>query len=206
MKIANQQNNTGKIFVISGPSGSGKTTLLGKLVQDREISKLLIKSRSLTTRPKRSQERQDKDYFFVTRLEFKRLLKTKKILEWTRYLGYYYGTPKQFVDVQLKLGKNLGFCLDLKGAAILKKIYPKNTVTIFVLPPSLETLKARIKKRCKCTAKQEITRRLNLARREIKDYSRFDYCILNKNLQVALGELKEIIKKSVFTTGGINGI
>ncbi len=206
MKIANKQKKTGKIFVISGPSGSGKTTLLGKLIQDREISRLLIKSRSFTTRPKRSQERQGEDYFFVTRLEFKRLIKQKKILEWTRYLGYYYGTPKQFVDVQLKKGKNLGFCLDLKGAAILKKIYPKNTVTIFVLPPSLKTLKTRIKKRCKCTAKQEIAQRLSLARREIKACSRFDHCILNKNLQVALGKLKEIIKKAIFSTGGTNGI
>lgn len=206
MKITNKQNKTGKIFVISGPSGSGKTTLLGKLIQDKEISKLLIKSRSLTTRPKRSQEKQGEDYFFVSADEFKRLLKTKKILEWTRYLGYYYGTPKQFVDAQLKKGKNLGFCLDLKGAEILKKIYPKNTVTIFVLPPSLKTLKSRIEKRCKCTAKQEIAQRLRLARQEIKACSRFDHCILNKNLQVALEELKEIIKNTIVFTGGTNGI
>ena len=220
MKIANQpkklklKNNglasgsqsQGKIFVISGPSGSGKTTLLGKLTQDKEISKLLIKSRSLTTRPKRSQERQGKDYFFVTPAEFKHLLKSKKILEWTRYLGYYYGTPKQFVDAQLKKGKNLGFCLDLKGAEILKKIYPKNTVTIFVIPPSLKTLETRIKARCKYTTKQEIAQRLRLARREIKACSRFDHSVLNKNLQVALGKLKEIIKGEIFPTGGINGI
>ncbi len=206
MKIANKQKNTGRIFVISGPSGSGKTTLLSKLTQDKEINKLVIKSRSLTTRPKRSQERQGKDYFFVTPVEFKHLLKTKKILEWTRYLGYYYGTPKKFVDAQLKKGKNIGFCLDLKGAAILKKIYPKNTVTIFVLPPSLKTLKTRIQERCKCTAKQEIAQRLRLARREIKACPRFDYCILNKNLQTASAKLKEIIKKAISPTGGVNGI
>jgi guanylate kinase len=206
VKIAKTQKKPGKIFVISGPSGSGKTTLLGKLIQDKDISKLLIKSRSLTTRPKRPQEKQGEDYFFVSLEEFKRRLKTKKILEWTRYLGYYYGTPKQFVDAQLKKGKNLGFCLDLKGAAILKKIYPKDTITIFVLPPSLKTLKTRIQERCKCTAKQEIAQRLKLASREIKACSRFDYCILNKNLQVALGQLKKIIKKAVFAPGGTNAI
>ncbi|MDD5097667.1 MAG: guanylate kinase [Candidatus Omnitrophica bacterium] len=204
--LASDSQSQGKIFVISGPSGSGKTTLLSKLTQDKEISKLLIKSRSLTTRPKRSQERQGKDYFFVTSFEFKRLIKQKKILEWTRYLGYYYGTPKQFVDAQLKKGKNIGFCLDLKGAAILKKIYPKNTVTIFVLPPSLETLKTRIQKRCNCTAQQEVVQRLKLARREIKACSRFDHCILNKNLQVASDKLKEIIKKAISPTGGTHGI
>jgi len=183
----------GKIFVISGPSGSGKTTLLSRLIQDKEISKLLIKSRSLTTRHRRLGERQGKDYFFVTKDEFRRLLKAKKILEWTRYLGYYYGTPRELVEAQLKKGRHIGFCLDLKGAAILKKIYPKNTVTVFVLPPSLKTLKTRIEGRCKSTDKKEVAQRLRLARRELLAAPGFDYCILNNNLQVALRELKEIV-------------
>ena len=193
MKTARGHKKQGKIFVISGPSGSGKTTLLNKLIQDREISKLLIKSRSLTTRPRRCQERDGKDYFFVSPDEFSRLLKAKKILEWTRYLGYYYGTPREHVEVRLKKGGHIGFCLDLKGAAILKKIYPKNTVTVFVLPPSLETLKARIEGRSKSTDKKEVAQRLKLAARELSAASGFDYCILNNNLQVALKELKEII-------------
>ncbi|MDD5060493.1 MAG: ATP-binding cassette domain-containing protein, partial [Candidatus Omnitrophica bacterium] len=147
MKTSGRQKKQGKIFVISGPSGSGKTTLLNRLIQDKEIGKLLIKSRSLTTRPRRWQERDGRDYFFISPGEFKRLLKAKKILEWTRYLGYYYGTPRGEVEARLKKGGHIGFCLDLKGAALLKKIYPKNTVTVFVLPPSLETLKARIEGR-----------------------------------------------------------
>ena len=193
MKTAKKQKKLGKIFVISGPSGSGKTTLLSSLIQDQEISKLLIKSRSFTTRPKRSQEKEGQDYFFVSQDEFKYLLKTKKILEWTKYLGYYYGTPRELVETQLRKGKHLGFCLDLKGAALLKKIYPENTVTVFVLPPSLKTLKTRIQGRCKCTDKKEVDQRLRLARRELLAAPSFDYCILNSNLQVALRELKEII-------------
>ena len=193
MKTAKKQRKQGKIFVISGPSGSGKTTLLSSLIQDKEIGKLLIKSRSFTTRPKRSQEKEGQDYFFVSPSEFKQLLKAKKILEWTKYLGYYYGTPKELVETQLKKGRHLGFCLDLKGAALLKKIYPKNTVTVFVLPPSLETLKTRIQGRCKCTDKKEVDQRLKLARRELFAAPGFDYCILNSNLQVALRELKEIV-------------
>ena len=193
MKAAKIQNKLGKIFVISGPSGSGKTTLLTSLIQDNKIGKLLVKSCSITTRPKRSQEREAKEYFFVSPTEFRRRLKAKKILEWTRYLGYYYGTPRELVEAQLKKGRHIGFCLDLKGAAILKKIYPKNTVTVFVLPPSLKTLKTRIEGRCKSTDKKEVAQRLRLARGELLAAPGFDYCILNNNLQVALRELKEIV-------------
>jgi len=195
VKAKKRQNKPGKIFIISGPSGSGKTTLLTKLIQNKKIGKLLAKSRSVTTRSRRFGERQGKDYFFVTEDKFKRLLKAKKILEWTRYLGYYYGTPRELVENRLKTGKHIGFCLDLKGARVLKKIYPHNTVTIFVLPPSLNVLKARIEGRCRETNKKEITQRLLLAQREILAASQFDYRILNRNLRAAFKELKKIFLK-----------
>ena len=200
MKAAKIQHKPGKIFVISGPSGSGKTTLLTSLIQDKKISKLLVKSCSITTRPKRSKEREAKEYFFVNPAEFRRLLKAKKILEWTRYLGYYYGTPKGTLEKQIKNGKNVGLCLDLKGAKILKKIYPDNTVTIFVLPPSLSVLKERIKNRCRRTNQQEVAQRMLLARRELRAANKFDYCILNQNLSVALKELKNIFFAAVSGT------
>ena len=95
--------------------------------------------------------------------------------------------------MQIKKGRHLGFCLDLKGAAILKRIYPKNTVTVFVLPPSLKTLKTRIEGRCNSTDKKEVAQRLRLARGELLAAPGFDYCILNNNLRAAIGELKEII-------------
>ncbi|HPT39776.1 MAG TPA: guanylate kinase [Candidatus Omnitrophota bacterium] len=192
MKADNIQKKPGKIFVISGPSGSGKTTLLTKLLQEKQIRKSLIKSCSMTTRPKRSGEREAKEYFFVTLAEFRRLLKAKKILEWTRYLGYYYGTPKEPLEKQLTKGKSVGLCLDLKGARIFKKLYPDNTVTIFVLPPSLSVLKERIQNRCRRTNPQEIRQRLLMARRELQSAGKFDYCILNQNLAAALKELKRI--------------
>ncbi len=197
MKAKKRINESGKIFVISGPSGSGKTTLLSSLIQDKTIAKLLTKSCSITTRPKRSKEKQGKDYFFVNLAEFKRLLKAKKILEWTKYLGYYYGTPKGPLEKQLKAGKNLGLCLDLKGAEVLKNLYPDKIITVFVLPPSLNTLEARIKNRCSKTNKKEIIQRIRLARRELLAASRFDYCILNQNLQIALKELKNIFLKEI---------
>ncbi len=195
--LASASQSQGKIFVICGPSGSGKTTLLTSLIQDKKIGKLLAKSCSVTTRPKRSGEREGKDYFFVTATEFRRLLKAKKILEWTRYLGYYYGTLREPLESQIKGGRNLGLCLDLKGARILKKIYPKNTVTVFVLPPSLSVLKARIQNRCSQTNKKEVTQRIRLARRELLAASGFDHCILNQNLRIALKELKDIFLQEI---------
>ena len=190
--LPSSRQSQSKIFVISGPSGSGKTTLLTSLTQDKKIRKLLVKSCSITTRPRRSPEREAEEYFFVTLKEFRRLLKAKKILEWTRYLGYYYGTPKEPLEKQLKDAKSVGLCLDLKGARILKKIYPQHTVTIFVLPPSLSVLKERIQNRCQQTNQQEVAQRMLLARKELQAAEEFDYCILNQNLPAALKELKSI--------------
>jgi guanylate kinase len=193
VKTAKRQNNSGKIFVISGPSGSGKTTLLTNLIRDKKIGKLLVKSCSITTRPKRSGEREGREYFFVARQEFGRRLKEKKILEWTKYLGYYYGTLKEPLEKQLKKGKHVGLCLDLKGARIIKKIYPKKAVTIFILPPSLSELKERIQNRSRQTNPREVAQRLLLARRELQAAGKFDYCILNQNFPAALKELKSIV-------------
>jgi len=90
------------LFIVSGPSGSGKTTLASSVLKSPELKNRLIKSISLTTRPRRPGEKDKKDYFFVPEERFKKLLKAKKILEWTRYLGYYYATPKDFVESQLE--------------------------------------------------------------------------------------------------------
>lgn len=191
----------GLIFVVSGPSGSGKTTLLKKLRTDRQLDKRLAKSISFTTRPKRSSEKDKKDYFFITQARFEQALKAKKILEWTRYLGYYYATPRDFVEKQLKQGKHVILCLDLKGAFKIKRVYPKNTVLIFIIPPSLETLQERIGTRCNKTKKEEIKERLKLAKTELLASCRYDYCLVNKRLQRATEELREIILRE---TGTLN--
>ena len=184
---------SGIIFIISGPSGSGKTTLLKKLIASRELQGKLIKSVSLTTRPQRPGEEEGEDYFFISKAEFKKRLAAKKILEWTRYLGYYYATPKDFLERNLGANTHRALCLDLRGAAKIKRLYPKNTVTIFVTPPSLATLKRRIaNRRCK-TKREEIAQRMQLAIRELCATKRYDYRILNKDLRLALKELKDIV-------------
>jgi guanylate kinase len=185
--------------VISGPSGSGKTTLLKGLLKHKALRGKVIKSVSLTTRLPRQGEKNRKDYFFVTREEFRRKLRAKKILEWTKYLGYYYATPLDFVKTQLKKGKNVLLCLDLKGALKIRRLYPKNTVLIFILPPSLEALRERIAGRCRKTKKEEIGARLKQAKKEFLALKKYDYSIINKNLSQAARELKEIVLKEINT-------
>ena len=192
-----QIKNQGLIFIISGPSGSGKTTLLKKLLLVRTLKNRLARSISFTTRPKRSNEKDGEDYFFLSDKQFKEKQKAKKILEWTRYLGCYYATPKDFVEKQLKKGKYLILCLDLKGTLKIKRLYPKDTITIFVMPPSLEALKDRIKKRCNTTKKEEVQKRLKLAQAELLAANRYDYCLVNKELGQVAKELKGIILSKI---------
>jgi guanylate kinase len=183
----------GLIFVISGPSGSGKTTLAQALVKDKRLAPRLAKSISVTTRPRRAGERQGRDYFFLGRKEFLKKRRVKKILEWTRYLGYYYGTPREFVERKLALGKSMVFCLDSRGVAQLKKIYPEQLRTIFVIPPSLAELEQRIIRRSPKIARDEIKKRLRLAQRELSLAGRYDFRIINTRFSQALKDLKKIV-------------
>lgn len=200
MSFPQKHRGRGLIFVISGPSGSGKTTLLKKLLKSKELLKKgLVKSISFATRPRRSTEKPGEDYFFITKEEFKQERKAKKILEWTRYLGYYYATPKDFIEKQLGMGRHIFLCLDLKGALKIRQLYPKNTVTVFIIPPSLVTLKNRIQERCNKTKKEEIRQRLKLAKRELLASQRYDYCLVNQNLRRAVRELKGIILREIDT-------
>jgi guanylate kinase len=190
-------SNQGLIFVISGPSGSGKSTLLSHVLKDNGLKNRLVKSLSFTTRPKRSGEREGKDYFFITERQFKQQRSTKKILEWTKYLGYYYATPRDFLERQIQKGKDILLCLDLKGAQKIKRFYPKNTVTIFVAPPSLEILGERIRRRCRKTKRVEIQQRIKRARLELLAMHRYDYCLVNKDLGQAVRQLKSAILKEI---------
>lgn len=190
---------SGLIFIISGPSGSGKTTLLKNLIKTAQLKQRLVKSISFTTRPKRVGEKNGKDYFFISERQFKQKLKAKKILEWTRYIGYYYATPRDFIEAKLKQDRHIILCLDLKGTLTIKRLYPKNTVTIFVIPPSLGALKERIKRRGDKTKKEEIAKRLELAHQEMQAHPKYDYCVINKDLTKTVSELKNIILNKINT-------
>ncbi|MFH1398457.1 MAG: guanylate kinase [Candidatus Omnitrophota bacterium] len=199
ISVDKKLRKTGLIFVVSGPSGSGKTTLVQGVLTAKKLKNKFARSVSFTTRPKRPGEKEGQDYFFVSGPEFKAEVKAKKILEWTRYLGYYYGTPKDFVDRQLKRLKNLFFCIDLRGARNIKRLYPDSTVTIFIRPGSLKDLPLRIRKRCKGTREKEIKSRLRLAKKEVLAAKTFDHQLVNKDLKEALKELKNIVLEHTST-------
>jgi guanylate kinase len=185
---------SGKIFVISGPSGSGKTTLAASLLEQPDLRGKLCRSISVTTRSPRSGERNKRDYFFISKAEFKRRLKAKKILEWTTYLGYYYGTDKDFVEDRLLRYKGIVLCLDVVGAMRLKRMYHMRAVTIFVLPPSRKELYRRIRQRSSSTPEHEIAGRLAVAREEIKAAKDYDYRLVNRDLTKAIERLKKIVR------------
>ncbi len=185
-----------KIFVVSGPSGSGKTTLVAKAVGAKGLRNRLIRSVSFTTRRRRPGEKQGRDYFFISRAQFGQRRRERKVLEWTKYLGYYYATPGDFVEHRLNEGKNIILCLDLKGARRIKHFYPARAVTIFIAPPTLGALKDRIEGRCR-TGKSELKERLKLAGEELGHRRDYDYVVVNNDFPGALKKLQGIIKKEI---------
>lgn len=192
----NQKKAYAKIFVVSGPSGSGKTTLAAQLAGVKAFRNRLLRSVSFTTRRRRPGEKEGRDYFFISKQEFEQWLKERKVLEWTRYLDYYYGTPLDFVERHLREGKHLILCLDLKGARRIKRFYPKRTVTIFILPPTLKALRGRIEGRCRMQ-KKELEERLNLAVKELESCRSYDYTVVNNSLPAAIKKLARLIKKEI---------
>ena len=179
----------GKIFIVSAPSGCGKTTLCKKLLKDKLK---LHQSVSITTRPPRRGERNGVDYSFVSAEEFIRMIDAKELLEYEENFGFLYGTPKKTVEDLLQKGRNVLLSIDVKGAMNVRKNYPKNSVLIFVMPPSMEELKNRLESREADTAKA-IVNRLKVAKQEIAFKDKYDYVVINDRLGTAYKILKETI-------------
>lgn len=182
-------NRKGKIFVISAPSGCGKTTLCRKLLNDKLK---LARSISATTRSARKGEKEGVDYFFVSPAEFIAMIDKKDFLEYEENFGYLYGTPKKLVEELLNSGKNVLLSIDVKGAMNVRKLYPKESVLIFILPPSIEALKKRLEERSSDAA-HSILNRLKISRKEIAYKNRYDYTVVNDRLATAYKKLKNII-------------
>lgn len=182
-------NSPGKIFVISAPSGCGKTTLCKKVLNDKLN---LRHSISVTTRLPRKGEREGVDYFFVSAEEFIAMIDAGELLEYEDNFGYLYGTPKKFVDEILKKGKNVLLSIDVKGAMNVRKLYPSQSVLIFIMPPSVDALKKRLESRMADTS-HAISGRLKIAKKEIAYKDKYDYLIVNDRLDTAYKKLKGII-------------
>ncbi len=180
---------TGKIFVVSAPSGCGKTTLCNRLLSD---GLGLANSVSMTTRPPRPGEKNGVDYRFVSGKRFDRIVRKKGFLEYEENFGYFYGTPRAFVENHLNKGKSVLLSIDVKGAMKIQKAYSRESVLIFLLPPSMVALKKRLRSR-KSDSLAVIRRRLGVAKRELSYKKRYDYRIVNDNLEKAYRRLKNVV-------------
>ncbi len=180
-----------KIFIISGPSGSGKTTLYKRLLKNPSLKRRLSKAVSVTTRLRRHNEKAGRDYEFVSKKDFLELKKNRQLLESQNVFGYLYGTSKSNVEAILKAGRDCLLVVDVKGEREIKKIFP-GAVSIFILPPSATILKQRLKGRS-TEGERDLQKRLLIAREEIRQSQRYDYRIVNNNLNTALKKLKPVI-------------
>ncbi|MCD6546298.1 MAG: guanylate kinase [Thermotogae bacterium] len=179
----------GIFYVISGPSGAGKTTILKKIM--RNVDNLAF-SVSYTTRPKRPNEREGADYFFVTEEQFKDLIEKDEFVEWALVHGYYYGTSKKFIEMELSKGYDIVLDIDVQGALSIMQKY-SNAVFIFLAPPSFDTLKERLLKR-KTESEKDLVKRIEDAKWELSKISMFDYIVINDSIESTVGKIKSIIE------------
>lgn len=180
----------GKIIAVSAPSGGGKTSVVKQVLRDFPE---LVFSVSVTTRPKRKNEVDGVDYFFVDDKEFERRIENNEFIEWERFYDYYYGTLKSFVDDNISAGKSVLFEVDVKGALSLKKIYPESHL-IYIDPPSFEELVKRLKNR-KTESEEDLQKRIDRAKMELSYKQEFDYIFVNDELNKVYKNVKSLIKE-----------
>jgi len=183
---------SGIVFIISAPSGSGKTTLTNEL---RRLVPNLEFSISYTTRAPRGSEQNGREYFFVSRAEFQKMIARGEFLEHAEVFGNYYGTARRFFAEAKAKSKDLLLDIDVQGARQIKHTMT-DAVSIFVLPPSRETLEWRLRRRSQAEGGQSeevIERRLHMAAKEIENYHHYDYLVVNDQLEQSTDELKAIV-------------
>lgn len=181
--------NNGMLVVLSGPAGSGKDTVISELFKsDFDITK----SVSMTTRKPRDGETDGIDYIFVSEEDFLDAVENGELLEYARYGVNYYGTPKGPVDKWLEDGHIVILKIDVEGAGNIRKIYP-DTVSIFIMPPSMQILEKRLRDRGS-EDEEDVLRRLKIAFNEIERCrNEYDYVVINDDLQDAVDDIKTII-------------
>ena len=184
----------GKLIVFSAPSGAGKTSIVHRLLK---TDLPLAFSVSACSRPKRPEEVNGTDYYFLSPEEFKQRIDNHEFLEWEEvYPGSYYGTLKSELDRIWQLGKHVVFDVDVIGGINIKKLYPRETLSIFVMPPTIEELEVRLKIRG-TESPESLKKRLDKAKYEISFADQFDYQLLNDNLDRSTPEIKEVIAKFI---------
>ncbi|WP_394352862.1 guanylate kinase [Flavivirga algicola] len=187
----NNNINKGKLIVFSAPSGSGKTTIVKHLLGIEDLN--LEFSISATSREKRNEEIDAKDYYFLSAEEFKSKIKNDEFLEWEEvYRDNFYGTLKTEVERIWAMGKHVIFDIDVSGGLRIKRKFPEETLAVFVKPPSIDELKIRLKKR-KTESEDKINMRVAKASAELATAPLFDVIVVNDDLDKALENAHKLV-------------
>ncbi|MGN0712139.1 MAG: guanylate kinase [Anaerovoracaceae bacterium] len=181
------EKHAGKLFILSGPSGAGKGTICKALLAETDLEL----SVSMTTRNPRTGETEGESYYFVSKDEFLRKIDASGFLEYAEVYGNFYGTPKQPVIDKLSAGTDVILEIDMQGALKVKENYPDG-VFIFILPPSMSELRKRLTGRGTETA-EAIEMRLGETLKELSYIDKYDYCVVNGQLEEAVARVKAIV-------------
>ena len=181
----------GKLIILSGPSGTGKSSIAKKILENEAYN--LSFSISVTSRLKREDEEDGKDYYFLSIDSFKSKIEDNEFLEWEEvYPTQYYGTLKIEIERLKSMGKNVIFDVDVNGAMSIKRRHKEESVSIFIKPPSIEALEERLRNR-KTETEDSIARRVRKANMENTYARKFDHIIENKDLNEAVKQVEEIV-------------
>ncbi len=200
--IARPIARRGVCLVVAAPSGAGKSTISRALLDSEAELSLSV---SVTTRAPRPGEQEGVHYFFRSQAEFAALREAGALLEWAEVFGRFYGTPKQAVQQALDAGRDVIFDIDWQGHRQLRAALPGDVVGVFVLPPSLEALDARLRRRGG-DAPAEIARRMAAARREIAHWQEFDHVVVNTVLETAVSAVRSVLHAARLATARQRGL
>ena len=179
----------GLLIVISAPSGAGKGTIINKMLEKNNNLWLSV---SATSRPMRTNDIESKTYYFYTKEEFKNKIKENYFLEYASYADNYYGTPKKYIQEHLNNGEDVILEIEIQGAMQVKKLIPE-ALFVFIMPPSLKELKKRLVSRGTDT-KEKILERFKIAYQEMNEVTKYNYVVVNDEIEIAADKILSIIK------------